>query len=112
MNIFKKSNPSQDKEKQKLEYLKTTAKMDLNSFVDQELFKESSQLVQHSFILEKEIEVELSKLSNQLEIFNKQSNDWIALEKSLNAAVKELGDLPHFTKLIERDIQEICLTLK
>eukprot|EP00842_Homolaphlyctis_polyrhiza_P000490 jgi/Hompol1/1441/HPOL_004353-RA len=67
--------------------------------------------VSQVFLNEKQIEMDAKRLQTQLGIYHSQTQQWLELVDQFNASLKTLGDVENWSGVLERDIQEITMTL-
>ncbi|EGF77576.1 hypothetical protein BATDEDRAFT_91571 [Batrachochytrium dendrobatidis JAM81] len=75
------------------------------------LSDKNNTMVSTAFNNEKGIEHDSKLLQTQLATYQKQTKQWLSLVDQLNSSLKSLGDLTNWSGVIERDMQEIALTL-
>ncbi|CAF1204468.1 unnamed protein product [Didymodactylos carnosus] len=63
--------------------------------------------VAECYVNEKKIDTATKQLTNQSTVLVKQSQAWIQLIDQFTTAVKELGDVENWSKIIEKE----CLTI-
>ncbi|XP_047953962.1 biogenesis of lysosome-related organelles complex 1 subunit 1-like [Salvia hispanica] len=63
------------------------------------------------FINEKWIKVEIQALSATIMRFSKQTDQWLAVSRAINTAVKEIGDFENWMKTIELDCKSISAAI-
>eukprot|EP00252_Welwitschia_mirabilis_P009965 TRINITY_DN2294_c0_g1_i1.p1 TRINITY_DN2294_c0_g1~~TRINITY_DN2294_c0_g1_i1.p1 ORF type:complete len:128 (+),score=37.90 TRINITY_DN2294_c0_g1_i1:200-583(+) len=67
--------------------------------------------VQESFVNEKRIELETRALAATVQHYTKQMNKWLTAVRTLDTAIKEIGDFENWMKIMEHDCENICLAL-
>ncbi|GMP48942.1 hypothetical protein CsSME_00016114 [Camellia sinensis var. sinensis] len=63
--------------------------------------------VQESFVNEKRIELEIRSLAATIMRFAKQTDQWLSVSRSINTAIKEIGDFENWMKTMEFDCKSI-----
>ncbi|BFG34356.1 hypothetical protein CerSpe_206300 [Prunus speciosa] len=63
--------------------------------------------VKELFINEKRIELEIRALTATISSFIKQTDWWLSLTRSINTAIKEIGDFENWMKIMEFDSKSI-----
>ncbi|KAI0244318.1 hypothetical protein L0F63_004808 [Massospora cicadina] len=77
------------------------------------LAERMTQRVSEVLQKQKKIEAkEVSELSQHAIKLHKQTDQWLALVRQFNDALKELGDVQHWAKVIERDMETVTQTLE
>ncbi|RKP27981.1 GCN5-like 1 [Syncephalis pseudoplumigaleata] len=64
------------------------------------------------FANERELRQQASKLDRQTARTMELTKQWLALSGKINGAIKELGMVTHFCKVIEGDARELAETLR
>ncbi|XP_028127591.1 biogenesis of lysosome-related organelles complex 1 subunit 1-like, partial [Camellia sinensis] len=67
--------------------------------------------VQESFVNEKRIELEIRSLAATIMRFAKQTDQWLAASRSINTAIKEIGDFENWMKTMEFDCKSISAAI-
>ncbi|XP_042013277.1 biogenesis of lysosome-related organelles complex 1 subunit 1-like [Salvia splendens] len=67
--------------------------------------------VHNIFINEKRIKVEIQALSATIMRFSKQTDQWLAVSRAINTAVKEIGDFENWMKTMELDCKSISAAI-
>ncbi|KNA18634.1 hypothetical protein SOVF_068660 [Spinacia oleracea] len=68
--------------------------------------------VQESFLHQKQIELEIRGLTTTINRFHKQTDQWLAASRSLNTAIKEIGDFENWIKVMEYDCKSITTAIR
>lgn len=68
--------------------------------------------VEEAYENQKKINFLVKDLQNQSTVFLKQASQWINTVEGFNASLKELGDLPNWASIIEKDMLIICRSLE
>ena len=68
--------------------------------------------VEEAYENQKKINFLVKDLQNQSTVFLKQASQWINTVEGFNASLKELGDLPNWASIIEKDMLVICRSLE
>ena len=68
--------------------------------------------VEEAYENQKKINFLVKDLQNQSTVFLKQASQWINTVEGFNASLKELGDLPNWAGIIEKDMLVICRSLE
>ncbi|XP_021716319.1 biogenesis of lysosome-related organelles complex 1 subunit 1-like [Chenopodium quinoa] len=68
--------------------------------------------VQESFLHQKQIELEIRALTTTVNRFQKQTHQWLAASRSLNTAIKEIGDFENWIKVMEYDCKSIATAIR
>ncbi|XP_042044354.1 biogenesis of lysosome-related organelles complex 1 subunit 1-like [Salvia splendens] len=63
------------------------------------------------FINEKRIKVEIQALSATIMRFSKQTDQWLAVSRAMNTAVKEIEDFENWMKTMELDSKRISAAI-
>ncbi|GMR41804.1 hypothetical protein PMAYCL1PPCAC_11999, partial [Pristionchus mayeri] len=61
---------------------------------------------------EKKLDVEAKRFDQNSNHLTRHTEQWMALAESLNDALKEVGDVEHWTRMMECDLEQIVETLK
>ncbi|KAF8359202.1 blos-1 [Pristionchus pacificus] len=61
---------------------------------------------------EKKLDVEAKRFDQNSAHLTKHTEQWMVLADSLNHALKEVGDVEHWTRMMECDLEQIVETLK
>ncbi|KAL8129852.1 hypothetical protein V2J09_019007 [Rumex salicifolius] len=68
--------------------------------------------VQESFINERRIEDEIRALTVTVARYKKQTDQWLAASRSINNAIKEIGDFENWMKIMEYDCKSITAAIR
>ncbi|KAI6651656.1 Biogenesis of lysosome-related organelles complex 1 subunit 1-like [Oopsacas minuta] len=68
--------------------------------------------VEEAYENQKKINLLVKDLQIQSTVFLKQASQWINTVEGFNASLKELGDLPNWASIIEKDMLLICRSLE
>ncbi|XP_010685958.1 biogenesis of lysosome-related organelles complex 1 subunit 1 [Beta vulgaris subsp. vulgaris] len=68
--------------------------------------------VQESFLHQKQIELEIRSLTVTINRFHKQTQQWLNASRSLNTAIKEIGDFENWIKVMEYDCKSITTAIR
>ena len=68
--------------------------------------------VESAYENQKKINHLVKELQTQSGLFLKQASQWINTVEAFNASLKELGDLPNWASIIEKDMLAICRSLE
>ncbi|KAL8134493.1 biogenesis of lysosome-related organelles complex 1 subunit 1 [Apium graveolens] len=68
--------------------------------------------VEECYINQKRIELEIQALSSTILRFAKHTEQWLAASRSLNNAVKEIGDFENWMKTMEFDCKSINAAIR
>ncbi|KAK1361281.1 Biogenesis of lysosome-related organelles complex 1 subunit 1 [Heracleum sosnowskyi] len=68
--------------------------------------------VEECYINQKRIELEIQALSSTVLRFAKQTDQWLVASRSLNNAVKEIGDFENWMKTMEFDCKSINAAIR
>eukprot|EP01135_Chromosphaera_perkinsii_P004901 Nk52_evm6s304 gene=Nk52_evmTU6s304 len=71
-----------------------------------------TESVSKVFNNQKLLEFEAKKLQQQSVTFQKNSGQWLQMIDSFNGALKELGDVENWAKIMETDMQNIAVALQ
>ncbi|GMT18751.1 hypothetical protein PFISCL1PPCAC_10048, partial [Pristionchus fissidentatus] len=61
---------------------------------------------------EKKLDVEAKRFDQNSAHLTKHTEQWMGLADTLNDALKEVGDVEHWTRMMECDLEQILETLK
>ncbi|XP_009369544.2 biogenesis of lysosome-related organelles complex 1 subunit 1 [Pyrus x bretschneideri] len=67
--------------------------------------------VQEAFVNEKRIEYEIRALAATIARFSKQTDHWLSVTRSMNTAIKEIGDFENWMKTMEFDCKSITAAI-
>ncbi|KAL1820158.1 hypothetical protein DCAR_0416467 [Daucus carota subsp. sativus] len=68
--------------------------------------------VEECYINQKRIELEIQALASTILRFAKQTDQWLAASRSLNNAIKEIGDFENWMKTMEFDCKSINAAIR
>ena len=68
--------------------------------------------VEEAYENQKRINMLVKDIHTQSTVFLKQASQWINTVEGFNASLKELGDLPNWAGIIEKDMLVICRSLE
>ena len=68
--------------------------------------------VEEAYENQKKINLLVKDIHNQSTVFLKQASQWINTVEGFNASLKEIGDLPNWAGIIEKDMLIICRSLE
>jgi len=91
------------------------SKKDANNAVDElteTLLTDVNKDVSAVYQNQQRLEQEAKALQTQTSRFVKQTNKWLAMYKSLNDSLKELGDVKNWAETIEADMKAVADTLQ
>src|SRR4051812_22672058 len=62
--------------------------------------------IQNLIVKERQLEVELKEIQTQTELMHIRLQQWAQLFLKFNVALKELGDVGHWSKVVEADVED------
>jgi biogenesis of lysosome-related organelles complex 1 subunit 1 len=65
-----------------------------------------------AYLNQKRLDAEAKNLHVAANNFSKQTQQWLTLIDSFSSALKELGDVENWTKIIEKDMHSITAALE
>eukprot|EP01027_Heterolobosea_sp_BB2_P021711 GEZU01031402.1.p1 GENE.GEZU01031402.1~~GEZU01031402.1.p1 ORF type:complete len:154 (+),score=46.44 GEZU01031402.1:102-563(+) len=86
--------------------------MESMAIVSRSLVANVNSGVSEIFANQQALEAEAKALQQHAARFAKQTQNWIVLFDQLNTALKELGDVENWSKMIENDVDVICNALE
>lgn len=68
--------------------------------------------VAQAYLNQKKLDAEAKQLHNNALQFSKQTQQWLSLVDNFNSALKEIGDVENWAKVIEEDMRLISAALE
>lgn len=65
-----------------------------------------------AYLNQKKLDAEAKQLHNNALQFSKQTQQWLSLVDNFNSALKEIGDVENWAKVIEEDMRLISAALE
>ncbi|EDO43565.1 predicted protein [Nematostella vectensis] len=107
----KEHNQKQAVAKEKQERLRREAAVEASKLTYR-LMDTVNSGVEQAYINQRKLETEAKQLQTQANTFAKQSVLWLQMVESFNQALKELGDVENWSRVIEADMTSIASALE
>ncbi|XP_065200050.1 biogenesis of lysosome-related organelles complex 1 subunit 1 [Planococcus citri] len=110
-SLVKEHHAKQSARKEKQEAKRKEAIAAANDLT-QALVEHLNLGVAQAYLNQKKIEEEVKQLHFNMAQFSKQTHQWVTLVDSFNGALKQIGDLENWSRIIEKDMTFIAESLE